>query len=161
MKYLVVLVLSLKITICDRIDDKVDLAMQYVQNIKKQIEKEEFLVKNNLMVQQPYKILQIVKDMKGWPEYVNNGEGPQYSEKDIERMKRNGSYVEPDYLPDMPQTTPDVLFQMKEYIERMEGIPRPANPYDMKLAEDYYKQYMINHTLQQQNRFERVFNQKK
>jgi len=54
-------------------------------------------------------------------------------------MKRNGSYVEPDYLPDMPQTTPDVLFQMKEYIERMEGIPRPANPYDMKLAEDYYK----------------------
>jgi len=30
MKYLVVLVLSLKITICDRIDDKVDLAMQYV-----------------------------------------------------------------------------------------------------------------------------------
>ena len=76
MKSLFVFILIVNVVVLDKIDDKVDLAMQYVQNSKKQIEKEQFLIKNNVIKREEYKNLQIVNDMKGWPEYVNNGDGP-------------------------------------------------------------------------------------
>lgn len=92
-------------------DVQADLSLEYVRVMKEKIKKQDFLEANHLDSTVAYKRMQIKHDLEGYPEYVTNGEGPQYSKEQVEQMKREGKFVEPDFMPNMPDKMPDILLE--------------------------------------------------
>lgn len=76
-----------------------DLSLEYVKQMKVKIEKEKFLVDNQVVSGKAWQQLEVCKDEDGGHDYICNGAGPGYSQEEYEQLKQEGKGGEMDQMP--------------------------------------------------------------